>query len=208
MNEKTLQAQLQELVDRKWDMSGIESRFRAILVNGISRKDLNWAEIVDRKHQVLQRVQRRAEEYNFFAGNCARSSALAVMEEFGLGDLEVVKAMSPFPGFGGTGWMCGALTGGLTALGLFGGSANPDDAVAGRTTMARAKLFMTRFEQEISALTCRKIQEDVIFGRYMDPGASPENMKAFKEARGYEKCSLLPGIGARIAAEIIIESKL
>jgi hypothetical protein len=58
----------------------------------------------------------------------------------------------------------------------------------------------------MGAVTCRKIQEDVIFGRYMDAGASPENMKAFKEAKGYEKCSLLPGIGARIAAEIIIDS--
>ena len=40
----------------------------------------------------------------------------------------------------------------------------------------------------------------------MDPGASPENMKAFEQAKGFEKCSLLPGIGARIAAEMIIEN--
>jgi hypothetical protein len=40
----------------------------------------------------------------------------------------------------------------------------------------------------------------------MDPGASAENMDAFAKAHGYEQCSLLAGIGARIAAEIIIES--
>ena len=50
------------------------------------------------------------------------------------------------------------------------------------------------------------IHEDVIFGRYMDPAASPENMEAFAEAKGFEKCGLLPGIGARLAAETIIES--
>jgi hypothetical protein len=65
---------------------------------------------------------------------------------------------------------------------------------------------MARFENEAGGVTCRKIQEDVVFGRYMDPGASPENLKAFEQAKGFEKCSMLPGIGARIAAEIIMES--
>jgi hypothetical protein len=31
-------------------------------------------------------------------------------------------------------------------------------------------------------------------------------MQAFAEAKGFEKCGLMPGIGARLAAEIIIES--
>jgi hypothetical protein len=39
----------------------------------------------------------------------------------------------------------------------------------------------------------------------MDPAASLENMDAFARAKGFEKCGLLPGIGARLAAEIIIE---
>jgi len=72
--------------------------------------------------------------------------------------------------------------------------------------MKAGRLFVNRFEAEVGGVTCRKIHEDVVFGRYMDPGASPENMAAFAQARGFEKCSLLPGIGARLAAEIIIES--
>jgi hypothetical protein len=31
-------------------------------------------------------------------------------------------------------------------------------------------------------------------------------MEAFAQAGGFEKCGLFPGIGARIAAEIIVES--
>jgi hypothetical protein len=46
----------------------------------------------------------------------------------------------------------------------------------------------------------------VVFGRYMDPAASEESMEAFANAQGFEKCGLLPGIGARIAAGIIIQS--
>jgi hypothetical protein len=40
----------------------------------------------------------------------------------------------------------------------------------------------------------------------MDPRASRENFEAFVKAKGYEKCTLPAGIGARLAAEIIIES--
>jgi hypothetical protein len=65
---------------------------------------------------------------------------------------------------------------------------------------------MRRFEAEAGYVVCPEIQEKVVFGRYMDPGASPENMEAFAQAKGFEKCGLLPGIGARLAAEIIIQS--
>lgn len=53
---------------------------------------------------------------------------------------------------------------------------------------------------------CSDIQEHVIFGRNMDPGASEEHMEAFANAKGFEKCALPPGIGARLASEFIIES--
>jgi C_GCAxxG_C_C family probable redox protein len=129
-----------------------------------------------------------------------------VLEEFGLGDMEIIKALSPFPGFGGTGWMCGSVTGGLIALGLYFGSDDMLDCERTGKTIMAARKFMPRFEAEVGAVICPKIQEDVIFGRYMDPAASEENMEAFARAKGFEKCSLIPGIGARLAAEIIIES--
>ena len=203
---QAMKDKLQELSDRKWDPATIESRWKTIMAGGFHRRILDPKELVSNQQQILARIRRRAEEYNYFGRNCARSTAIAVMEEFGLGDLEIVKALSPFPGFGGTGWMCGGVTGGLTVLGLFAGSANIKDQDAVRATMTAARKFMARFEQEVGAVTCPKIHEEVVFGRYMDPGASPENMKAFEQAHGFEKCSLLPGIGARIATEIIIES--
>jgi C_GCAxxG_C_C family probable redox protein len=201
-----LKAMIQELADREWDMPAIEGRHKRLLADGIPQKFLNRDEIVAHRKEILDRVQLRAEEYNYFARNCARSTALAVMEEFGLGNMEIIKALSPFPGFGGTGWMCGGVTGGLINLGLFFGSENLQDYDAVRITIGAARQFMPRFEAQVGAVVCPKIHEDVVFGRYMDPAASPENMEAFAQAKGFEKCALLPGIGARIAAEIIIES--
>ena len=201
-----LKSKLQTLAERKWDLPAIETRCRELMAHGIPERILDRDAIVKNRQEIFARVQRRGEEYNFLLKNCARSSALAVMEEFGLGDMEVIKALSPFPGFGGTGWMCGGVTGGLAAIGLSGCRNDMLDPSAMDDMMAAARKFMTRFEEEVGAVTCPKIQEDLVFGRYMDPGASPENMKTFLEAKGFEKCSLLPGIGARIAAEILVET--
>jgi C_GCAxxG_C_C family probable redox protein len=201
-----LKKKVDELAARAWDVPALEARVKKLAAEGIPKKKLDPKEMLANKEQILDRVQRRAEEYNFITKNCARGTALAVMEEFGLGNMEIVKALSPFPGFGGTGWMCGGVTGGLIALGLYLGSDDVLDNEAVGATIMAARKFMPRFEEEVGSVVCPKIQEDVIFGRYMDPAASEENMEAFAKAKGFEKCGLLPGIGARLAAEIIIES--
>jgi C_GCAxxG_C_C family probable redox protein len=201
-----LKHKVQGLAEQKWDVPAIEARCKRLMATGFFKRTLSQDEMTSNKRQILDRVRRRAEEYNFFLRNCAKSTAMAVMEEFGLGNMAVIQALSPFPGFGGTGWMCGGVTGGLIALGLYKGSEDLMDYDAMGSAIQAARLFMARFEQEAGAVICPKIQEDVVFGRYMDPAASPENMDAFQEAQGFEKCSLLPGIGARIASEIIIDS--
>ena len=203
---ETLKLKVQEIAERDWDIPAIEARYKKLAAEGIPRKTLDRDEIWAGRKQILDRVQRRAEEYNFLAHNCARGTALAIMEEFGLGNMEIIKALSPFPGFGATGWMCGGVTGGLIGLGLYFGSEDVQDYDAVGATMMAARKFMPRFEEQVGAHVCPKLQENVVFERYMDPGASPENMEAFAEAKGFEKCSLLTGIGARLAAEIIIES--
>ncbi len=201
-----LRQKVRELAVREWDATAIVARIKALTSDGIPQKTLKANEILASRQQILERVQRRGEEYNFVLHNCARSTALAVMEEFGLGDLEVVKGLSPFPGFGATGWMCGGVTGGLMSLGLHFGSNNLEDHDAVHLAIDAAREFMPRFEEKVGAVTCRKIHEDIVFGRYMDPAASPENMETFTREQGFEKCGLLPGIGASLAAEIIIDS--
>jgi C_GCAxxG_C_C family probable redox protein len=203
---EALKKRVDELAARDWDEAGLQAKVKKLAAEGIPKKTLNRDEVLANREQILDRVQRRAEEYNFIARNCARGTALAVMEEFSLGNMEIVRALSPFPGFGGTGWMCGGVTGGLIALGLYFGSDEVVDYEATGATIMAARSFMPRFEEEAGSLLCPSLQEDVVFGRYMDPAASEENMQAFALAQGFEKCGVLPGIGARIAADIIIQS--
>jgi C_GCAxxG_C_C family probable redox protein len=127
------------------------------------------------------------------------------MEEFGLGNMDIIRALSPFPGFGSTGRICGAVSGGLVALGLYFGSVDMTDYSKTDAAMNAARKFLPRFEEVLGSVQCAEIQEDVIFGRFMDPRASQENRQAFIDAKGYAKCALPAGIGARLAAEIIIE---
>ena len=199
-------AKLKELEQREWDVQGIEARFKSLEKAGIPGKTLNREQIVADKHNILDRVQRHAEEYNFLLKNCAQSTALALLEEFGLGNMQIIKALTNFPGIGGTGEMCGAVTGSLIAFGLYFANDDMLDCEAKGATMVNAQKFIALFKDKMGYLHCAEIQENIIFGRNMDPGASEDNMKAFAEAKGFEKCGLAPGFGARLAAEFIVNS--
>ena len=197
---------VQGLADRTWEVESIRNRLNNLRQKGFGPKYLDWMALQDSRKEVLDRVQRRAEEYEYLTHSCSKGSALALMEEFGLGNMPVIKALNTFPGIGGTGEMGGGVTGSLMAFGLYFGSDDQLDFQANGPTMITAQKFMAFFEDQVGYLVCSDIQEKVIFGRNMDPGASEENMEAFAKARGFEKCGLAPGLGARLAAEFIIES--
>jgi C_GCAxxG_C_C family probable redox protein len=198
------QNRVQDLAERTWDVDTIRKQLNNLRQNGFGPKDLDWEALQANRLEVLDRVQRRAEAYEYLTHSCSKGSALALMEEFGLGNWALIRAMSPFPGFGMTGGICGGVTGSLIALGLFFGSDDPEDYEGTGRTMTAAREFIARFKEELGTIMCPELQEDLIFGRYMDPRASKENFAAFKNAQGYEKCALPPGVGARLAAEVIL----
>jgi len=203
---EALKARVEELGERVWDEPAIEARVRKLAEEGIPTKTLNRDEILSDTPQILDRVQRRADDYNFITTHCAQGTALSLMEEFGLGNMEIIKALTPFPGIGGTGEICGGITGSLISFGLYFGSDDRLDLEATNQTIMTAQKFMAFFEDQLGYMLCAEIQQHVVFGRNMDPGASEEHMVAFAQAKGFEKCGLPPGTGARLAAEFIIES--
>jgi C_GCAxxG_C_C family probable redox protein len=201
-----LRKKVDELAARDWDEPGLQARIRKLAAEGIPKKKLDRDEILANKEQILDRVQRRAEEYNFILKNCAQGTALALMEEFGLGSMEIIKALTPFPGVGGTGEICGGITGSLIAFGLYFGSDNRLDYGAMNETIMTSQKFMAFFEGELGHMYCADIIEMVILGHRLNPGDSEEAMMTFSTEKGFEKCGLPPGIGARLAAEFIIDS--
>lgn len=205
-----LKVKVDELAEREWDIEGIQARVRKMNKSDIPRKKLSPKEWIARREEVLDRVQLRAEEYNFIFKNCAQGTALALMEEFGLGNMKIIKALSPFPGVGGTGDMCGGVTGALMTFGLYFGSDDPLDISVmsdpKRSPILISQKYMAFFEGEVGNLYCADIIETVILGHRLNPGESNAAMALFTDEKGFEKCGLPPGIGCRLAAGFIIDS--
>ena len=88
MKKEVLKARVDELAERAWDIPAIEARYKKLAAEGIPKKTLSREAILPKKKQILDRVQQRAEEYNFFTKNCAQGTALSLLEEFGLGNME------------------------------------------------------------------------------------------------------------------------
>jgi C_GCAxxG_C_C family probable redox protein len=201
-----LKEKVDELAARAWDIPALEARIRKLSKEGIPKKILNPQEMLANKAQILDRVQLHAEEYNFITKNCAQGTALALMEEFGLGNMEIIKALTPFPGVGGTGEICGGITGSLITFGLYFGGDTPLDFEAMNKTIMTSQKFMALFEGKIGHMYCADIIETVILGHRLNPGESEAAMVAFTNEKGFEKCGLPPGVGVRLAAEFIIDS--
>jgi C_GCAxxG_C_C family probable redox protein len=205
-NIASLKTRVDELAERTWDIDAIHSRYQKLVKYGMPSPKMDRDQLIANRGEILARIQRHAEEYNYLAHNCPQGTALALLEAFGLGNMDTIKALCPFPGLAGTGGICGGVTGGLIALGLFFGSDDITDMRSDGLAIMMSRKFIANFEHELGYLDCADIQEKVVFGRNMDPGASEANMAAFGKAKGFEKCGLAPGIGARLAAEIIIDS--
>lgn len=201
-----LKKKVDELAERVWDVDGIKARVNKMVKEGIPRKKLDPKKMLANKEQILDRVQRRAEEYNFFLKNCAQGTALALMEEFGQGNMEVLQALALFPGIGSTGDICGGITGSLINFGLFLGRDEKSGPEKMKEAMAVAQNFIAAFESKTGYKRCADIIENVTVGQRLNPGESDAAMMAFAGEKGFEKCSLIPGIGARLAAGFIIDS--
>jgi C_GCAxxG_C_C family probable redox protein len=201
-----LKKKVDELASRVWDDEAIKTRVEKLTKNGIPNKKLDPAKMKAGKEAIVDRVHLRAEEYNYIFKNCAQGTAMALMEEFGLGNMEIIKALTPFPGIGGTGETCGGITGSLIAFGLYFGSNDRLDYAAMNKTISISQKFMAYFEDAVGHLYCSDIIETVILGKKLNPGDSDSSMAVFAGAKGFEKCGLPPGMGARLAASFIIDS--
>jgi hypothetical protein len=63
----TLNEKIQELVDRDWDIEAINAWFGKLNTESIPRKTLLKKEIIAGKEEILDRVQRKAEECEFLS---------------------------------------------------------------------------------------------------------------------------------------------
>ena len=140
----------------------------------------------------LERIRKLAEDYyrngDFY---CSEAVVKTIIDEFQIDVSEdVIKMASGFPvGMGGMGCTCGALTGGVMAIGLVYGRSQGKDPKVNKAMELSAKLYQIFCERH--KVSCCKV-----LTRGMEKG-SPEHM---------EQCIAFTGEMAYEAAKIIAEN--
>lgn len=140
----------------------------------------------------LERIRKIAEDYyrngDFY---CSEAVVKTIIDEFQIDVSEdVIKMASGFPvGMGGMGCTCGALTGGVMAIGLVYGRSQGKDPEVNKAMELSAKLYQIFCERH--KVSCCKV-----LTRGMEKG-SPEHM---------EQCIAFTGEMAYEAAKIIAEN--
>lgn len=138
----------------------------------------------------LKKVRTVAENYyrngDFF---CSEAIVKTIKDEFDLQlPDEVISMASGFPvGMGKAGCTCGAISGGIMALGMFFGRTQPKDTKVNRA-MVLSKELHDNFRDKHKCLCCRILTKDMTLG-------SPEHMK---------QCIAFTGEVAEDVARIII----
>lgn len=140
----------------------------------------------------LERIRKIAEDYyrngDFY---CSEAVVKTIIDEFQIDVSEdVIKMSSGFPvGMGGMGCTCGALTGGVMAIGLVYGRSQGKDPKVNKAMELSAKLYQIFCERH--KVSCCKV-----LTRGMEKG-SPEHM---------QQCIAFTGEMAYEAAKIIAEN--
>ncbi len=199
-----IEQRVASLAARDWDLPVIEARFRHLVNHGIPEKRPEPDRLIRERGKFLDQVQLRAEQYCYLTRSCAKGSCLALLEAFGLGNMEIIRVMAPFPGLAMSGGICGPVAGGLAALGLYFSAKDPAN-IENVDHYVAARKFIRRFEALFGSLRCPDIQEQLL-GKAYDPFSGPEERIPFNQSGAREKCPVAPGLGARIAADIMIAS--
>lgn len=105
-----------------------------------------------------RKVEDVATEFFGEGFNCAESVLMSVANAMGIREACIPRIATGFgAGMACQGEVCGALTGGIMALGLKFGRERADDDAAKKATYAKCKELMQAFEDEFDGVQCREI---------------------------------------------------
>ena len=163
------------------------------------------------REELLDKAYNLAYKYEAERGSCPQCVYSAIMETLGIGDPEVVKAADGLAGGTAlsTEGTCGALVGGLLAIGTLVGRSYEvfSKGKDKRRIFLYSKKLYDRFVKEYDSPLCKEVQKK-IFGRSFDM-LDNKDYNEFENMGGHEdKCPEVSGKVARWTVEIILDNKL
>ena len=156
------------------------------------------------RDELLDKIEKAAHDYERDFHGCSRCVLKPLQDHLNLGDDASLKASTTMAaGVAMRGETCGALLGGLLAVGIATASEDFQDVNALTNSLASGFRLARIVEKEFGTTNCTKIQTDKL-GRFYSL-ADPEQYKAFIEAGGYRECPKVVGKIARMTAEFILD---
>jgi C_GCAxxG_C_C family probable redox protein len=155
---------------------------------------------------LVAQAQRLAFELELKYGCCPQCVLTAVKETVGGVSDETIKASHGLSGGGGLVGQgaCGALAGGLLALGAKRGrDADKLNKGRGMANFQIGRKLIDKFADEYGGITCEQLQQRFT-GRTWDMW-NPAEYRAFSEARG-EQCAQTTGLVTRWVVESLTSS--
>jgi len=160
------------------------------------------------REKILDIIAKSAYNNDRAYEGCTRCVLAALIEHLHLssceGVKEVIKASSALAaGVCRMGETCGALTGGIMAIGLVTGSEKLEEFDAYKRSMENSYKLYNRFKEKYDNTRCFEIQEKEL-GRHYDFKNEEDGVAWYKDG-GLDKCPMVCATAARLAAEIILD---
>lgn len=159
--------------------------------------------------EILELAFNKAKQYEMRSGGCSQCTLAGVFDALGVDDVDIFKAATGLAdGVGLTGdGHCGALSGGVLAIGYFYGRSKEDFGDMMKLVKGNllSKMLHDRFVEKYGTCRCTDLQTS-FFGRFYNL-YDPEEMKAAVKAGLLDTCSTLVGEVARMTTEIILQTR-
>jgi C_GCAxxG_C_C family probable redox protein len=162
------------------------------------------------KEQTLEKVFHLAFKYEAERGSCAQCVLATLHETLNISDPSTIQAADAFAGGCAlsTQGTCGALSGGLLAIGSIVGRTyeNFSKGDSRRRVFQYAKKLYDKFIEEYGSPLCKGVQMK-IFGRSFNLLDANDYAEFEKAGAHVDKCPNVSGNVARWSAEIILDIK-
>ena len=160
------------------------------------------------KDEILEKAYSFAFRYEAERGSCPQCVLAALHETLGVGDPKTIQASDALAGGTSlsTEGTCGALVGGLLAIGSVVGRTYEDFSTGKRKrrVFQYSKKLYDKFIEEYDSPRCKDIHMK-LFGRTFNL-LDPQDYAEFEKAGGHvDKCPVVSGNTAKWAAEILID---
>jgi len=165
---------------------------------------------MDSREEILDKAYKLAFKYEAERGSCPQCVLAALYETLGVSDPKTIQAADAMAGGTAltTEGTCGALVGGLLAIGSVVGRTYEDFSAGERKRrfFHYSKKLYDKFYGEYECMRCKDIHKK-LFGRTFNL-LDPKDYAEFDKAGAHiDKCPVVSGNTARWAAEIILDLK-